>query len=159
MNGFKLDLGERMHIVEYLLAMKVLTITVKLFMKRSGQTLVEFALIIPLLALMLFAIIQYGFIFNTFMTLRHGAQVTSRTLALASTTTNTPTDIACQAIQPMLDCANLTSVSVDTNVTVAGSSAVQVTLIYDMPLIIRFVVPNATSDILTLTAVATDRKN
>ncbi len=127
-------------------------------MKKSGQTLVEFALIIPLLALVLFAIIQYALIFNVFMTLRHAAQVTSRTLALASTSTNTPTDIAKSALMPPLDPTNLvTPVGVDTNVTVGSAPGVQVTLTYNMPLIIQFVVPNATGNTLTLTAVAVDR--
>lgn len=128
-------------------------------MKKSGQALVEFALVIPLLALLLFAIIQYGLIFNSYVTLRHAAQVTSRTLSLGSTTTNSPDSIASSALMAPLLSANLQKpIGVNTNVTVGGVGAVQVTLTYDMPLIISFVVPSATGGKLTLTAVALDRK-
>jgi Flp pilus assembly protein TadG len=50
-----------------------------------GQALVEFALVVPLLALLLFAIIQYGFIFNAYMNVRHAAFVTARSVALSGT--------------------------------------------------------------------------
>ena len=123
----------------------------------SGQALVEFALVLPLLALLLFAIIQYGFIFGAYMTLRHGAQVTSRSLAFAGASTNNASAIACGAISPPLDCALLQSTAV-ANTTVGTVPAVRVTLTYNLPLIIRYVVPNATGNSLTLTAVAVDRK-
>lgn len=124
---------------------------------RSGQALVEFALSLPLLALLLFAIIQWAFIFNTYMTLRHAAQVTSRTLSLSGASADAQT-VACEAIQSTLDCANLQSVGVNTNLVVGGSTrAVEVTLTYDLPLIISFVVPNVTDNTMTLTAVAVDR--
>jgi Flp pilus assembly protein TadG len=127
-------------------------------MRKSGQTLVEFAVIIPLLALALFAIIQYAIIFNAFMTLRHGAQVTSRSFALPTTGASNATDIACQSIQTTLDCARLTAVNVDSNKNVGGIKGVEVTLTYRLPLIISFVVPRSTNGVLTLTAVAVDRK-
>jgi len=59
-------------------------------MKRCGQTLVEFALAAPLLFLLLLGIIQYGLIFSASLTLRHAAQVSSRTLSLAGALPPTP---------------------------------------------------------------------
>lgn len=126
----------------------------------SGQALVEFALVLPLLALMLFGIIQYGFIFNAYMTLRHSAHQVARTLSLpnADISALNAQTIACSNIVPMLQCANLGTPQVTSNATVGGTGAVRVELTYNLPLIIKFVVPNATNDTLTIRAAATYRK-
>src|SRR6266404_4602112 len=99
--------------------------------KDSAQTLVEFAMALPLLALLLFGIIQYGFIFNAYMTLRHGAHQTARTLSLPSANTNSANVllIAQRAIQPMsstyLGTPSVTPATVNT-----ANDAVQVQLSY-----------------------------
>src|SRR5437899_11397006 len=89
--------------------------------KDSGQTLVEFAMALPLLALLLFGIIQYGFIFGAYITLRNASAVAARHAILQSPTpTQTSIEnVARGAIQPMLSPANLASVSI-TSVDVAG---------------------------------------
>ncbi len=127
-------------------------------MKRNGQTLVEFALAAPLLFLLLLGIIQYGLIFSASLTLRHAAQVSSRTLSLAGASTNNVSSIACQAISPMLDCSKLQSPQV-TFPAVGANPGVQVTLRYNLPLIVSFVVPGASGNTLQLTATGVDRKN
>jgi len=124
-----------------------------------GQALVEFALVVPLLALLLFAIIQYGFIFNAYMTVRHGAHVTARTLALAGAITNNAPAIARQAIQPTLDPANLTSVIVQTRTIVSPNDAYYVRLEYRFPLYLRFVVPGTTNNTLMIRAAALYRRS
>ncbi len=127
-------------------------------MKRSAQTLVEFALAAPLLFLLLLGIIQYGLIFSASLTLRHAAQVSSRTLSLSGSSTNSVGTVACQAISPMLDCAKLQSPQV-TFPSVGGNQGVQVTLRYNLPLIVSFVVPGASGNTLQLSATGVDRKN
>lgn len=122
-----------------------------------GSNLVEFAMTLPLLALLLFAIIQYGFIFNAYMTLRHGMHVAARSLALPGVT-NSAKDLVCGSIKPMLDCSRLGTPTVS-NTTVGSVSSVQVTGSYGLPLIIRYVVPGAVDNTLTITASATYRKN
>ena len=127
---------------------------------RSGQAMVEFAMTLPLLALLLFAIIQYGFIFGAYMTLRHGAHAAARSASLAGADTGTSniTAVASSSITPMLDPVNLQSVDI-TSTTVGGLAAYTVQLNYNLPLIIKYVVPNATGNILALKANATYRKN
>jgi Flp pilus assembly protein TadG len=121
--------------------------------------MVEFALTLPLLALLLFAIIQYGFIFNAYMTLRHGMHVAARTFSLAGGgVTNTPKSVVCAAVQPMLDCSRLGTPTV-TSTNLGTVSAIQVSGSYGLPLIVRFVVPGATGNTLTITASATYRSN
>jgi len=131
------------------------------FKTKNGQSLVEFALLLPLLALLLFGIIQYGFIFSAYMTLRHGAHVTARTATMAgfnTSNTSNVTSIASGAITPMLSAANLRPAIVTTT-TVGGLDAVKVQLTYDLPLIVQFVVPNSSGNVLTISADATYRRN
>lgn len=123
---------------------------------KTGQAMVEMALILPLLMLILFGIMQWGMIFNGYVTLRHGAQVTARTLSLAGTT-NSPTSIAQQAIAP-LDPTKLVTPVVTNSLTVGGSSAIKVNLTYHYPVVLKFVVPNSSGGILDLKAQATARK-
>ena len=127
---------------------------------KSGQALTEFAIALPLLSLLLFAIIQYGFIFAAYVTLRHGAHYTARTAALAGADSGTSnmTAIAKAAITPMLDPTQLESVVVTSN-EVSGISAMNAQLTYDLPLIISFVVPGASSGTMVLKADATYRSN
>jgi Flp pilus assembly protein TadG len=43
-----------------------------------GQTMTEFALILPLLALFLFAVIQFGIVFNNYLTVTDAARAGAR---------------------------------------------------------------------------------
>lgn len=61
----------------------------------TGATLVEFALIIPVFALLLFATIDFGLVFGGFITLRNGTDAAARLAAVSQidpscTTTNSP---------------------------------------------------------------------
>src|SRR4051794_17648077 len=107
--------------------------------KISGSTMVEFALTLPLLALLLFGICQYGFIFAAYLTLRNASAVGARYATLSNPT---PSDsdiqkVAQGAVGPMLKTnlavASVTSVSVG---GVSGAKSVQVR--YDLPLVIPF---------------------
>src|SRR5436305_1681114 len=42
--------------------------------REDGASLVEFALIAPILFLLLFGLIDFGFIYNDFLSLRHGVR-------------------------------------------------------------------------------------
>ncbi len=128
--------------------------------KEEGQTLVEFALAFPVLALVLFAIIQWALIFNAYLTLRHAAQVCSRTLSLSGAELNKSQtrEIVCEAIESTMDCNHLDSVNAKPiQVGNDNTAAVEVEVEYELPLIIQFVVPNAEDNKLKLTAVAIDR--
>jgi len=123
--------------------------------------MVEFALVLPLLALVLFAIIQYGFIFSAHITLRNATAVGARyaTLSNPKPTEAQIKDVTRNAISPMLQIANITAVNVTSNVTVgATAGAYSVQIQYNLPLIIPFVVPGKSSgDTLTLSATTVMR--
>jgi Flp pilus assembly protein TadG len=44
----------------------------------NGQTMTEFALILPILALLLFAVIQFGIVFNNYLTVTDAARAGAR---------------------------------------------------------------------------------
>jgi Flp pilus assembly protein TadG len=59
-----------------------------------GQTMTEFALILPILVVLLFGIIQFGIIFNNYVTVTDAARTASRKGAVSRSDPN-PTQ-ACQ---------------------------------------------------------------
>jgi Flp pilus assembly protein TadG len=48
------------------------------FRNDRGQTLTEFALVLPILAVLLFAIAQFGVVFNDYISLTNGVRVGAR---------------------------------------------------------------------------------
>ncbi|HXI84382.1 MAG TPA: TadE/TadG family type IV pilus assembly protein [Verrucomicrobiae bacterium] len=126
----------------------------------SGHHLVEFALVVPVLALLLCGICQYGFIYAASMTVRNATMTAARYAILS--VTNIPTigqvqDFAEHAVAPMLD-PTLATATVNTNVTVGGvGGATSVQIQYDLPLVIPWVLrvargTNAPVSSISLTA-------
>jgi len=50
---------------------------------QNGQTMAEFALVLPLLALLLFGVIQFGIAFNNYITLTDAVRAGARKAAVA----------------------------------------------------------------------------
>ena len=48
------------------------------FRAQNGQTMAEFALVLPLLALLLFGVIQFGIVFNQYITLTDAVRAGAR---------------------------------------------------------------------------------
>ena len=103
-------------------------------------------MIFPLLVLLLFAIVQYGFIFGAYITIRNASAVGARAAIIS---TNNAVALAKAAVGPMLD-TNLATANLGTT-TVGGARAWTMTVSYPVPLIIPFVVPGGGSS-KTLTA-------
>jgi Flp pilus assembly protein TadG len=49
----------------------------------QGQTMTEFALVLPILALLLFAVIQFGIVFNNYVTLTDATRAGARKAAVS----------------------------------------------------------------------------
>ena len=127
--------------------------------QQSGTTMVEFALTLPLVALLLFGIIQYGFIFAAYMTIRNASAVGARYSTL-SNPTPTVADIqsvtagAC-AVMLKTNGSNPTVTVSLKNVTVGGvSGATSVQVHYDLPLIIPYVCFRPSGSTFPLTATS-----
>ncbi len=55
-----------------------------------GQTMVEFALVVPILCIVLFGILQFGALYNDYVTLTDAARVGARRAAVSRLATNPP---------------------------------------------------------------------
>ena len=66
----------------------------------DGQTMVEFALVLPLLAVLLFGVIQFGIVFNHYLDLTDAVRAGARKAAVSRQTSDPlgPTDAATQAV-------------------------------------------------------------
>jgi Flp pilus assembly protein TadG len=107
--------------------------------KNCGSTLVEFAFVFPLLAFILFAIMQYGFLFAAYITVRNASAVGARQAIIS---TNNVKDVAKAALSPMLDSSKAPD-PVLTVTNVAGAPAFAVTVTYPMSkyLMLPFTLP------------------
>jgi Flp pilus assembly protein TadG len=114
--------------------------------QQRGQSMVEFALVFPLLALVLFAIIQYGFIFSAYISVKNASAVGARYAVTGSHTTADIESVTQDALRKSLSTGSAT-VNVTTNAILGSvSNAVSVQVNYTMTLIIPFVVPGKTND-------------
>jgi len=130
----------------------------KLYGKQSGQSLVEFALTLPLVALLLFGVIQYGFIFSAMLTVRNASAVGARYAVVGSPSSSNVAAVAVAALSPMLKVVNNNGTANVTTTNLAGNSATCVQVTYNLPLIIPFVVPGKTAgSTLALTATTVMR--
>ncbi len=121
------------------------------FSRSEGSNLIEFALTLPLLAVVLFAIIQYGILFAAYITIRNAASVGARQAIID---TNNAAAFAKAALGPMLN-PSLAPTPVLAQTNVAGVPAWSMTVSYPVPLIIPWVVPGGgSSKTLTATTIA-----
>jgi Flp pilus assembly protein TadG len=58
-----------------------------------GQTMVEFAMVLPILALLLFGVIQFGITFNNYVTLTDAVRAASRKAAVSRQSATRDSDI------------------------------------------------------------------
>ena len=125
------------------------------FYCRRASTLVEFAMVLPLLAMLLFGIIQWGFIIAAQITLRNATAVGARYATLQTNPLPTQQQIVSvtqAAAAPMLK-SDQVVVAVNTDATVGGvGGAKSVQATYSLPLIIPFVVAQNLPKSVTLSA-------
>lgn len=68
------------------------------FRSEKGQTMVEFAIALPILCLILFAVIQFGIVFNNYIALTDAARAGARKAAVSRQTSD-PAGACVTAIQ------------------------------------------------------------
>src|SRR5436190_4644272 len=67
----------------------------KRFHNERGQTMVEFAIVLPVLCLLLFGIIQFGILFNNYVTLTDAVRAGARKAAVSRQVSGTSPQQAC----------------------------------------------------------------
>lgn len=126
-----------------------------------GATLLESAIVTPILALLMFGVAQYGFILAGYITLRNASSTAARTAAVTKTT-STPDvaqteAVARAALEPMFD-STKADVVVTGGQTVGGfSDGIQVYIEYDLELFFPLVVPSSVAGKFKLKSAAVTR--
>jgi len=115
--------------------------------KPSGHSLVEFALISPLLLLFLLGIIQWGWIFAGFVTVRNASAVAARYAVVGTPSSDSIKAKATAAVGPLLNTnSTYVTATVDMNATVGtATGGKRVAITYNLPVLIPFVDPWATN--------------
>ena len=110
----------------------------------KGAAFLETALVLPILTMLIFGIIQFGWILAAYINLRNATAVAARYAVLyPAPTVQNIRDVAKGAVEPMLDSARVQDpVDVDQSYSVGGiGSATKVEITYDLPLFIPLPIP------------------
>jgi Flp pilus assembly protein TadG len=94
-----------------------------------GQSLTEFALALPILALLLFAVIQFGIVFNNYVTLTDATRAGARKAAVGRQLAN-PQGTTVTAVRNSATDLNQSDLRVSVSSTWAAGSDVSVTASY-----------------------------
>jgi Flp pilus assembly protein TadG len=95
----------------------------------QGQTMTEFALVLPVLALILFAVIQFGIVFNNYVQLTDATRAGARKAAVSRQTTD-PVGTAVAAVRASAKDLKQSDLSVTVSSTWQPAADVAVTATY-----------------------------
>jgi Flp pilus assembly protein TadG len=96
---------------------------------QQGQTMTEFALVLPVLALLLFAVIQFGIVFNNYVTLTDATRAGARKAAVSRQASD-PTGTTVTAVRNSAGGLKQSNLNVTVSSTWQASSDVTVTATY-----------------------------
>ena len=95
----------------------------------EGQTMAEFAIVLPILVVLLFGIVQFGILFNNYVTLTDAARAGARAAAV-SRQSGDPVGAATSAVRASSADLNQGSLGVDVSSSWTPGSQVTVTATY-----------------------------
>jgi Flp pilus assembly protein TadG len=88
------------------------------FRDQNGQAMTEFAIVLPILAFLLFAIIQFGLVFNNYLTLTDAVRAGARKAAVSR---RAPDPVGAAVLATRNAAVNLRQADLTVNVTVTPS--------------------------------------
>jgi Flp pilus assembly protein TadG len=97
--------------------------------RERGQTIVEFAVVLPILAVLLFGILQFGIAFNNYLALTDAARAGARVAAVSRNASN-PVAAATTALRSAATDLNGSQLGVSVSSTWQPGSEVDVTATY-----------------------------
>ena len=100
------------------------------FRSQKGQAVTEFALALPILVLLLFAVIQFGITFNNYVTLTDATRAGARKAAVSREQSN-PSSLTTIAVRS--SAANLTQSNLNVSVTSTWQPGADVTVTATYP--------------------------
>ena len=102
-----------------------------------GQTMVEFALVVPIICVILFGILQFGALYNDYVTLTDASRVGARKAAVSKNEDN-PGAVAEEAVRDSASGLDPLKLDVDVNATAwerGGSVTVEATYPFEIDLL------------------------
>ena len=103
----------------------------KRFHNERGQTMVEFAIVLPVLCLLLFGAIQFGILFNSYVTLTDAVRAGARKAAVSRQITGTTPQQACiDQVKASASDLDVSKLSADCQSTWQPTATVTVTATY-----------------------------
>jgi Flp pilus assembly protein TadG len=94
-----------------------------------GQTMTEFALVLPVLALILFAVIQFGLVFNNYVALTDATRAGARKAAVSRQTSD-PVGTAVAAVRSSANDLKQSDLNITVSSTWQSTADVSVTATY-----------------------------
>jgi len=107
-----------------------------LFKRNDGQAMVELTLILPVLLLIIMGIIEFGFMFNNYLTLNNVSREATRYASLGGTDAGAVTRAV--EIAPNLDADRLTIVITPSEANRGRGDSVEVVVTYQYTLVTPF---------------------
>jgi Flp pilus assembly protein TadG len=99
------------------------------FRNERGQTMTEFALVLPILAVLLFGVIQFGIVFNNYVTLTDSVRAGARKGAVGRFSTDPVGDVQ-TSVKSSAGGLNLGQLNISVSSTWAAGTDVSVTATY-----------------------------
>ena len=121
-------------------------------LRADGQAFVEFAIVLPVLVLLVFGIAQFGLAFRNYLAITDTARVAARAAAVKRT--SSPCSAATTSIQNNVSASQWAQISSRITCTAGPNVGDQVKITIEYPYTIGLPGVNATGD---LTASATER--
>jgi Flp pilus assembly protein TadG len=106
------------------------------FKNQQGQSMTEFALVLPILALLLFGVIQFGIVFNHYLTLTDAVRAGARKAAVGRHLPDPPGS-AKAAVRAAATDLNQADLNVTVTVTPGWAAGAEATVSADYPYSIK----------------------
>ncbi len=97
--------------------------------EERGQSMTEFAIVLPILVVLLFGIVQFGILFNNYVTLTDAARAGARAAAVSRQASD-PVGTATAAVQASASDLNQASLGVSVSSAWTATAPVTVTATY-----------------------------
>jgi len=130
---------------------KSMNAEIKVGGKEKGSVLLESAIVLPILMLFVFGIVQFGMLLAAHIAMHNASALAVREAVVHLKDTEDVRQAAIDALKQssffdsqVLDANPESIVNVDPNFSVGGESATRVSIEYQMPVLLRMIIPSAT---------------
>lgn len=118
----------------------------KKLMRKEGQSLIEFAIVLPFLLLFLMSIFEFGFMFSSYLTITNGAREGGRLASLGGSFSSVETKV--ESVSPTLDISKMTVTMDPSADDLVPGESVTVTVTYNYQVVTPIIGAITGNDVL-----------